>query len=433
METITFIVSLVAGILVLCSSPIHGIVIYFALLAWYPSYLTVTLGNVDFSVCRILIFVLFVKFCCMEDLRRQFKLSALDTCVIFSFVAQSIAAGITEPFNIIIPLHGAALLETVLPYFSVRLAVTHRKRYLSFLKSILLITAPLAIVGVYQCFSGHNLLVFFEAYYAWAQKIDKSAARFGLTRAYVTFSHSIMYGLFFAMLWPICFGISNNLKYNKHIFFLGISIMIAGMLSSMSSGPLLTAFLTTGFICLFRWRSHWKPIVTAVIFVCLLLEIISNRHFYDLVDYFTFSGATAWYRSRLIDIALFKGGMSGHWLVGYGYAEPGWGYLIDQRNYTDMVNHYILILSRYGIVGFLPFFLMLIMAIKSLIRAYKASIDESSQWLVWCISGALFGILGTFNSVSLFGQTATVFYMILGLCGAMPAVVRSAHKKLQRN
>ncbi|GAH01346.1 unnamed protein product, partial [marine sediment metagenome] len=188
--------------------------------------------------------------------------------------------------------------------------------------------------------------------------VYRPVSRLGFFRADVVFSHSIMYGLFFAMLGPVCAGILRGAKKYKYetLCWVGVGLMGVGVFSSMSSGPILAGLLSILFIAVYRWRKYWKPIVIIIIVMCGSVEIISNRHFYDVLGGFTLNPGTAWYRSKLIDVALFEGGMSGHWLAGYGYnAEPGWKDKIDGRDHTDIVNHYLLILSRYGLVGLLPF------------------------------------------------------------------------------
>ncbi|GAJ20755.1 unnamed protein product, partial [marine sediment metagenome] len=174
--------------------------------------------------------------------------------------------------------------------------------------------------------------------------------------------------------------------------WVGVGLMVVGIFSSMSSGPMLAAILSILFIVFYRWRKYWKPVAIIIIVMCGSVEVISNRHFYDILGGFTLVPATAWYRSKLIDVALFEGGMSGHWLTGYGlFVDPGWGPLIDGRDHTDAVNHYVLILARYGLIGLVPFLVMCTMAVKRLIDAYKASIYDSDKWLVWCLSAGLFG------------------------------------------
>jgi O-antigen ligase len=126
----------------------------------------------------------------------------------------------------------------------------------------------------------------------------------------------------------------------------------------------------------------------------------------------------------LIGVALFEGGMSGHWLTGFGYnVDPGWGPKIDGRDFTDTVNHYLLILHCYGLVGFVPFLAINVAVIKRLVDAFKASISDSDRWLVWCLSAGFFGLAGALMSVSLFGQPTTIYYMMIGFAGAIPAIV----------
>jgi hypothetical protein len=305
--------------------------------------------------------------------------------------------------------------------------IRNKQQYLLLLKGILIIAAPLAMVGLYQCITGDNPLGFLGKYNAWiVSRGYVPTSRFGFYRANVVFSHSIMYGLFFAMFGPVCAGILKSVKKGKTLYWTAFGLMGIGVFSSISSGPMLAALLSIVFIALDWWRKYWKPITLSIIVMCGTVEIISNRHFYDVLGGFTLNPATAWYRSRLIDVALFEGGMSGHWLTGFGYdVDPGWNANIDGRDHTDMVNHYLLVLSHYGLVGFIPFLTMNVMVVKRLVDAYKASIHSSDKWLVWCTSAGLFGLGGAFVSVSLFGQPTTLYYMMIGFAGVMPVIVNS--------
>ena len=117
--------------------------------------------------------------------------------------------------------------------------------------------------------------------------------------------------------------------------------------------------------------------------------------------------------------------MTRTWLTGYGLADPGWHAKIDGRSYTDMVNHYLLILSRFGLLGFIPFCGIIVTAVKKLFENFWLLDRDCDIWLVWCLAGALFGVLLTFNSVSIFTPCRNFFYMILGLCGALPAILHN--------
>lgn len=425
MEAVTLFVGMLAGTAVFFLTPVSGLILFIAVLAWYPSYLSVSVGTIDFTVSRLVILAIFANLFLRTSLPRKFKFIWLDKLVVIYFFCQILAGTITSHLIPVFLINRAgAVFDTVLPYFAVRMIVTRRKEYLTLLRGILIIAAPLAIIGLYQCLTGNNPVGFFKEYAAWgARKQYVPISRLGFYRADVTFSMSIMFGLFFAMFGPVCAGILHNAKKCNTLYWFGLGLMGVGIFSSMSSGPMLAGLLSISFIAFYRWRNSWKPVVITIILMCGLVEVISNRHFYDVLGGLTLNPATAWYRSKLIDVALFEGGMSGHWLTGFDqFTDPGWGLMIDGRR-TDAVNHYLLVLARYGLIGLIPFLALYTMAVKRLIDAYKTSLFEPDRWLVWCLSGALFGLAGAFMSVSLFGQPTTVFYMMLGLCGAMSIIV----------
>lgn len=427
MQGVTVTISAIACVLVFSVSPIHALVVYVAAFSLYPSNLAVPVGTIDFTVLRIVILAVYAKIFLLTDLPNRFRFLWVDKLVIIYFVAQ-IAAGLTTTrfAGAFLENRSGAVFDMVLPYFAVRLIVTDRQKYLTLLTSILVIAAPLAIVGFYQCTTGSNPVGFFRNYGAWDTRDYVPLSRLGLTRADVVFTHPIMYGLFFAMFGPVCAGIFGHVKRSKRIlYWAAMGLMCMGLFSCVSSGPALAALLSLAFLGFYRYRRYWKTAVATVVILCGLIEVLSNRHFYDVIDRVTLNSQTAWYRSRLIDVALYEGGMSGHWIAGYGYdTDPGWGPVIDRRPYTDIVNEYLLILSRYGLIGLVPFFAMNVAALKRLLHGYKASTQSGDTWLIWCLAAALFGLAGAFISVSLHGQPTTIFYMLLGFCGAMPAIVR---------
>ena len=429
MEGITLGIAMAASTLIFFLPPIYSLVVYIAALAWYPQYLSVPVGTIDFTLRRIVILAIFANLFLRTSLPSRFKFIWLDKLIIIYFAAQLLAgATTTQSLMAFIENRGGAVFDMVLPYFAVRMIIRNKQQYLALLKGILIIACPLAIIGFFQSVTGHNPVGFLRKYHAWK---DASRyvpiPRYGFFRADVTFSMSIMFGLFFAMFGPVCAGILHSAKGHKTLCWIGLGLMGVGVFSSMSSGPMLAGLLSILFIAVYRWRKYWKPIAIIIIVMCASVETISNRHFYDVLGGFTPNPGTAWYRSKLIDVALFEGGMSGHWLTGFGYdVDPGWGPKIDGRAHTDTVNHYLLILHRYGLVGLLPFLAMNAVVLKKLVDAYKACTSDSDKWIAWCVLAGIFGLWGAFMSVSLFGQPTTVYYMMIGFAGVIPAIITKA-------
>jgi len=404
--------------------------------AYYPSYLTVQAGTINFTLSRIVILAVYLSIYLQGRALSAFKFTLVDKLFIALFIGQLVAGVITsDSFIAFAQFLSGQAFDIALPYFAVRMIITSKERYFVLLKGVMIIAVPLALIGLYQCITGNNPFGFllqsgdqWGRAYSYAQR-----ARSGLYRANVTISHPIMYGLFFAIFGPCCVGIWQFLINNKHLRWMSLAAMVIGVFSSMSSGPWLSLLLSIVFIVFWRWRAYWKPVLILILVTFGSVEVVSNRHFYDVLGRFTFDPGSAWYRSKLIDVALFEGGMSGHWMAGYGTGNAAteasikWGEKIDGRQ-VDIVNHYILILFKYGLLGLVPFLGVVAAAIKTLVDAFKVAYTGPDKWLVWCLDAAVFGILASLFSVSLFGQPTSFFAIILGFCSSMPLLVSRVAK-----
>lgn len=433
MVGVTLTVALVAGVLVFFLRPVYGLIVYIAAFAWYPTYLSVPVGTIDFTLRRMVILVIFAKLFLQTDLPDRFKFIWLDKLIIICFGVQILVGAATTQFLVaFLENRGGAVLDMVLPYFAVRMIVRNKQQYLTLLKAVLIIAAPLAMIGLYECLTGSTPVAFFRKYYAWGGPTGSAHFRAGFYRAKVIFNHPIMYGLFFAMFGPICAGLFRHIRKNKLVYAIGVGLMAVGVLSSVSAGPWLAALLSILFIALYFYRRYWRIALLLAMLMCGMVEIISDRHFYEEIDRFAFSKGTASYRIRLIEVALLEGGMSGHWLTGFGWrVDPGWIRKIypDLDKRTDMVNHYLRLLSAFGLIGLVPFLAVIIAAIKNLIDSYKVSIHNSDKWLVWCLSAGLFGSAAVLLSVGLYGPPVTVYYMMIAFCGVMPAIVTKSRAR----
>jgi len=442
MEQLTLAVAAAACVLVFCLPPAWWLIIYTALLAYYPQYLSVKIGTLDFMACRIVMVAMYAKLLLRGNLIKGFKFNYLDILVIAYFLAQLFSGLLTTDAGSLLENRFGVAFDSVLPYFIVRLTVTGKEEYRKLLKWILILAVPIAIVGFYQSITGHNPAGFLKMYRPWSiipeGYIPIMQRRYGFFRANVTFPHPILYGLFFAILGPVCAGILRSITRYRVLYWSGLGFMGIGVFSSMSGGPAFAAVTAVAFIAFYRFRRYWKTAVVAIVLMCGTIEFISTRHFYYYPTRFTFNLASAWYRGRLIDVALFEGGMSGHWLTGYGLATDAslkasaeWGAKIDNRPSFDGVNEYLCIVFRFGLIALVPFLAMICAAIKRLIEALKTCLSDSDRWLVWCVSGSLAGILVAIVTVSLSGtQPTNLFFILIGLCGVMPLIISDENRRL---
>lgn len=425
MNSLTVGISLVLSALALILPAPYSLSVYVAALVSYPNYAKMNVAGLDFTVMRVVIIAVLLR-AFISASNKPLRIRTIDWLVVAVFMAELVAGLATAPsFMDFVINRAGATFDMMLPYIAIRLVIRTQKDLKKFLTGAMLVMIPTALLGLYQCFTGYNLFAPLENLVYWNVRPSEYGKRFGLTRSNVVFAHPIIFGLIYAMFVPIFAGLYRAMKQFRWIWLCGIILILGGVFASVSSGTYLAVFICIGFIAGYRYRKYWKPVVIFCLFCILVVDIISNRNWYHVLSEFTLNKQTSWYRGRLMEVALFEGGMGGHWMTGFGYGvEPGWGAKIDGRDYTDMVNHYLLLLARHGLVGFVPFVLLNVWVVKHLIKAWKNASDESERHIVWGLSASLFALALSSFSVSLEGPPSNVYFLIIALAAALPDVLQ---------
>lgn len=419
MQIITLLIACIGAILILYLKPIHGLIVYFVGLTWYPQPITISIASIDFSLGRVLILAVFIKIISQTNLSKEFKWNILDTFVMLFFTLKLISLSQVVPYNIFLVREGGNFLDTIIIYFCVRLIITTKNDLLTFIRLVVVFSIPIAVLGIYQSFTGHDPLSFLRKYYSWGLATDSFSMlkRHGFYRASSTFGHYGTYCLYFAAISIISLSISKYHIWSKKKQIIYFVITIFGALSSMSSAPLFSIVISLFLIACFPFRKLWPVIVTSFLIIIIFIEFYSNRHWYEVLTRFAFSSSTAYYRIGLIEEA-FGGGMDGHWFFGYGYVGIGAGTDNTYFNwqYQDMVNIYIANLARFGLFGALPFIGMNFLYYRALYIAGKKIKNIEDLWLIWCIMATLGGWNGAMMTINALGQISTILYILIAIC-----------------
>jgi hypothetical protein len=227
---------------------------------------------------------------------------------------------------------------------------------------------------------------------------------------------SILLGLCFVAMLPLVLALRKEAGSWGRVGTVATLATVLGTLASMSSGPLLGLVVTLGCAALLLKPALVKPVLGMFLILVVAAEIASNRHFYYLIDYVTLGQSDTWYRARLFEVAMAK--LPEYWLLGYGYQDPGWGPLIDQRVYTDVCNGYILAAVTGGVIAALLLMSMIAMAVWKLRKAYRASRDAMLRRTAWYVGSMLLGYAFALWSVGLLGTMQTLFYLMIGIAWA---------------
>lgn len=424
MQGTTLVIGILGSILVLSLRPVYALGAYFGVLVWYPDYLRVSIGTIDISVGRIVVTVLLLRCFFDEGIRRKFVLSRFDMLVGLSMVVYIGMYCATRPFLQAFENRGGFLIDTWFTYLAVRLILTDKRALISFVKTIAIILAPLAIYGLLESITHWQPFFQLKRFRTWHTPVVEGTIggqrRWGLTRAIGSFSHFIMFGGCFAMFLPLIWALRHQRDYWGKMAYPLCGIAVIGAFSSMSSGPWSVLIVVLFCLVLEKYRRWTKVVLASLVFFCVLAGIGSNRPLHHLLySYANIGRGDYWSRVRLIDAAIEN--VDQWWLTGYGGTDPGWGSRTGGYfwgDFTDMNNEFILAGVEYGILGLVAFCVVLAMAFRGLVCANSRTKDKQLKSLYWSMGSALVGLIVMVQGVSLFGQMNALFYSLLGIIGS---------------
>ncbi|MBN1866618.1 hypothetical protein JW916_04940 [Candidatus Sumerlaeota bacterium] len=435
MQLLTLLLAIALSIPIVLGSPVAALSAFCAGLFAYPQNLTVRLGVADFTLGRILILVLLARVFLRDGSHRRFAWTRLDVAVGAAFLGQCIATLFTTPAAKAIETQGGAFLDVVLPYVATRLIVTNPSGLIRFLKHLVLLGAVLGVLGVFESVTYRNPYGPLMAYDAWGLKFRTDLSPFirhGFLRAGGPFANSIGFGLFFTCLAAISVGLLRLPGFRLVPWGFVSVALFGGCVSSWSSGPLCSLIFTCAMIAGFPLRRFWRPLAVFVVISCVFLEFYSNRHFYEIPTRIAFNEETAYYRIGLYEEAL-GGGMSGHWLAGFGYVginpnseevNVAAGFDWVHRDFTSV---YIDLLAQFGLLGLVPFLVLTVLYYRRLYVASFCIGGREDAWFLWCFAAGLFGWTMATFTVTLVAQTRGLFFLLLGVAANMPPILREAN------
>jgi len=232
-----------------------------------------------------------------------------------------------------------------------------------------------------------------------------TSVREGRYRCQTAFPHAIMLGLFWATLVPLFAGLAKTERL-KQMYWAAIGASIFIVLSTASSTPLAVLLLVMCIMGLFRYRRYARQAAYCLCVFGVGLHIIMQAPVWHLISRIDLiGGSTGWHRYNLINQAVRH---FGEWML-IGCRDTGhWGFGL-----ADVTNQYVLEGVRGGFVTLLLFVLLLITALKAIVRYSLQTTSAAQQWFTWCICVSLLGHCLSFIGVSYFGQIRMLFFLVL--------------------
>jgi len=420
MQAVTLSIAIVGSILVLFLRPAKAFATYVTILIWYPTYLVVRVGSLDISTVRIVVSVLLLRCLLNPEIKKKLKWSRLDSWVTFA----AVVAVIVPLFGSIMPLtrtlenRSGRLMDTYFAYLAARYCLADHRSIVTAAKWIAFAAIPLALLGIVESCTGWQSFNVLKVYCPW-QEISEPQLnpRSGFYRALGPFNHSIAFGASLAVILPIVYCLRHETGFWRTLIHLLLGLIAVGVLSSMSSGPLMILIIIILCLTLEYFQYLVRPLIAFTIFSCVLVQIISNRSFYRvLVSHLNPIGGAGWHRAKIIDLAIEH--FPEWWLAGYGGRDPGWGPSLGMT-WTDITNHYVVAGVENGLVGIVALCGMLVTSLYMMIRLYRSTQEPALRSWYWALGSAIVTLAIGFNSILFSSQAGTLFYCILGFVGSL--------------
>ncbi|GIX49822.1 MAG: hypothetical protein KatS3mg132_016 [Limisphaera sp.] len=274
---------------------------------------------------------------------------------------------------------------------------------------------PVAAEMAFEQIARFNLFSVFGA-------VDpEPAIRNGRIRSQGPFAHAILAGTVGAVCIPMLVGLYRRHPKTARAGLIACALMV---LTSASSGPLMSVLFSLFALFLWRWRHLTRQMQIAAVIGYLLLELVMKAPAYYLIARIDLTGSSSSYhRAALIEAAIEH--LDEWWWAGTDYTRHWLPYGVPwSEDHVDITNHYI----AQGVKGGLPL-MLLFMALMwcgfryvgQAAHAWR-SVDTEREFFAWAVGAGLFAHAASCVSVAYFDQSILFLYLTLALTATIKAV-----------
>jgi len=395
--------------------------IVMSMLVW-PEYLRVPLGLAEMSVPRVVGLVLIAKIY-LSGQHRRVPSCIVDKLILFVWLYSLFASMVSDASTAQLIQMIGRFFDTILMYFIARWSLQSEDDIKALYVPLAITAIVMGGIGCYETVTTYSPYSQMISYRAWSWINKPPEFRYGFLRAQASTSVPIYFGMAMMLIVGMLWSLKVYVK-NKFFHFLAVLCAVLGTLSSMSSGPWIGCFMLFALGAYQKNIKYIKPSLYLLLFFAVFVEVASNRHFYNMIDYIALNSQTAWYRTRLIEIAV--GHLHEFWLLGFGSDWPHhWAAELDGRKHIDVVNHFLIVALSGGLPAMLGYILSHCFAVKMAIKSWKKSTEYSQKKLIFIITATLVALDLSSLSVGLYGPPLLISFVLLGIVVSCSRIVKA--------
>lgn len=386
----------------------------------------VVLGALNFFSIRFVILAGVIRIILRREYRGFLRSSMDRVMILWSIWALVVSAFRGDPAATLI-FNGGQVFNYLGIYFILRSLCKSMDDVLFLCRVGSWLLVPIAFEMVYEKVTSSNL---FSTLGGVSQFPE---IREGRIRAQGPFAHSIMAGTVGAVMLPLCIGIWRRYRSAALV---GILASITMVVSSASSGPLMSAMFALLGLLFWSVRRFLPTVRWTIVFIYFILMIFMNTPPYYLIGRIDLAGgSTGWHRARLIESSIEH--LNEWWFAGTDYTRHWMPTGVQwSSNHSDITNQYILFGVHGGLLLMFLFILLLVIGFRNVGRSVRLAqkSDPDHAFFCWALGASLFVQAATFVSVAYIDQSFVFLFVTLAaIAGANASVlVNSAHPTVSR-
>lgn len=322
-------------------------------------------------------------------------------------------------------------IDAFLPYFVISRSLKDMQSFRIALISLLVAIMIVALLATFET-AKHWLLYHALLDELGLEGMTNYQGRDGALRAVATAGHSIALGY----LMTVGIGFYLYLKQlirNKHIRWLGMALLAAGLIASLSRGPwvgaffLITVFIATGRNAIPRLMGLLAIAVLGLSLIAVLPGGEKVTKFLPFIG--TTDAGTIEYRKNLIDTSVIVIKRN-PWFGSVDYLNtPEMESMRQGEGIIDIVNTYIQVALEIGVVGlglFVGFFALTLLGIYRAMRSIRDRKSEE-RLLGRALLATMVSVLLIIFTVSSIAIIPVVYWSVAGLGAAYAQMMRKQY------
>ncbi len=375
----------------------------FVFLFAIPAAQRVVIGGLDFSFARLVIMVGLARVICWPRGARHIKIGWPEATMVVMTLAVIVGSGVRLGLEKGLLAQVGAAIDIAGAFFLARVVIRSAEELKKTLIPVFVLAIPTVYLMSLEASTGRNLFASFGGVNAI------TSIRDGALRCQGPFMHPILAGLSWALLLPFVWAMFQSATSGIRRGTAAVVALLIGMivLYTHSSTPIFASGVAMLACWSFPLRRHFKYGKWSMVLLIVMLHFAVDKGAHFLIARVNIiSGSTGYHRYKLMDNAINNIGE--WWAVGLSRSGH-WGYGMQ-----DVTNYYVLISLGGGLVAIVAFVAWLISLMNQVGRSVAVAPTKEIQVWLWA-GGCCIGTAAlSFISISPFGQSIAIFFLLAG-------------------